>query len=95
MGQIDEGWLWHRIMGHINFDNLVKINIKQVVRDMEKIFKPSNTLCNQYQYGKQAREIFKSKDYSTMNQLELIHIDLCGPTRTQSIQGAKLLHVFH
>jgi hypothetical protein len=30
---------------------------------------------------------FKSKEYSTMKPLELVHTDLCGPTRTQSLQG--------
>jgi hypothetical protein len=47
MGQIDESWLWHKIMGHIKFDNLVKINTKQAVRYMPKIDKHSNTLCKQ------------------------------------------------
>jgi hypothetical protein len=28
MGQIDQSWLWHKRMGHINFDNLVKIRKK-------------------------------------------------------------------
>jgi len=55
MGQIDESWLWHRRMGHINFDNLVKISTKQAVRDMPKVDKPSNTLCKKCQYGKQTR----------------------------------------
>jgi len=44
MRQIDERWLWHKRMGHMIFDNLVKIKTKQAVRDMEKIKKPSNTL---------------------------------------------------
>jgi hypothetical protein len=47
MGQIDESWLWYRIMGHINFHNLVKINTKQVVRDMPNIAKPSNIVWKQ------------------------------------------------
>ena len=25
----DEGFLWHKRMGHINFDNLVKVNKKE------------------------------------------------------------------
>jgi hypothetical protein len=37
MGQIDERWLWHKRMGHMNFDNLVKISTKQTIRDMQKI----------------------------------------------------------
>jgi hypothetical protein len=26
LGKEDESWLWHRRMGHMNFDNLVKVN---------------------------------------------------------------------
>jgi hypothetical protein len=87
MGQIDEHWLWHRIMDHINFDNLVKISTKQVLRDMPKISKPANILCKQCYHGKQTREIFKSKEYSITNPLEIVHMGLYGPTRTQNIQG--------
>ena len=35
LGRIDEIWLWHRRMGHLHFDNLVKINKKHAVREME------------------------------------------------------------
>jgi hypothetical protein len=30
----DESWLWHRIMGHMNFDNLVKVSKREAVREM-------------------------------------------------------------
>ena len=29
---------------------------------------------------------FKTKGYSTSKPLELVHIDLCGPTRTKTIE---------
>ena len=29
MGPVNESWLWHRRMGHIKFDNLVKLNKRQ------------------------------------------------------------------
>jgi hypothetical protein len=32
LGKDDEICLWHRRMGHINFDNLVKINRRELVR---------------------------------------------------------------
>jgi hypothetical protein len=73
----------------MNFDNLVKINTKQAVRDMPKITKPSNTICKQCQHGKQSRVSFKTKEYTTSKPLELVHTDLCGPTRTKSLQGEK------
>jgi hypothetical protein len=28
LGKDDESWIWNTIMGHINFDNLVKIRKK-------------------------------------------------------------------
>jgi hypothetical protein len=34
LGKENESWLWHRRMGHMNFDNLVKINRKEVVKEM-------------------------------------------------------------
>jgi hypothetical protein len=52
MGKTYESWLWHKRMGHMNFDNLVKINTKQAVRDMPKITKPSNIICKQCQAWK-------------------------------------------
>ena len=39
-----ETWLWHKRMGHIHFDNLVKVNKKEVVREISQITKPTNTL---------------------------------------------------
>jgi hypothetical protein len=33
LGKDDESWLWHRRMGHINFDNLVKISRREEVRE--------------------------------------------------------------
>ena len=42
-----ESWLWHKRMGHINFDNLVKVNKKQVVRKIPKIIKPANVIRKQ------------------------------------------------
>jgi hypothetical protein len=36
----------------------------------------------------------KSKENSKTKPLELIHIDICGPTRTQSLQGEKYFMLF-
>jgi hypothetical protein len=44
LGKDDEIWIWHRRMGHINFDNIVKINRKEAVREIPEILKPTNTL---------------------------------------------------
>lgn len=47
-------------------------------------------LCEACQRGKQVKNSFQSKNIiSTSRSLELLHIDLFGPTRTTSINGKK------
>ena len=84
---VDEIWLWHIRLGHLNFDNLVRISKKEVVRELPKIVKPLNLVCKHCQHGKQTRAIFKIKEHVTSHHLEIIHTGLCGPTRTKSMQG--------
>ena len=61
MNLVDESWLWHRRLGHINFDNLVKFSNLRAVRNLPKITKPSNPICRHCQLGKQTRIRFKTK----------------------------------
>lgn len=84
ISQINKIWLWHRRMGHINFDSLVKINSTDVVRDLPKITKHINAICKECQFGKKTKKSFKTKEYSTIGPLELVHTDLCGPTKIRS-----------
>jgi hypothetical protein len=44
LGKENESWIWHKRMGHVNFENLVKINKKEAVREIPKISNPTNTL---------------------------------------------------
>jgi hypothetical protein len=81
---VDESWLWHRRLGHINFENHVKVNNLGVVRNLPKNIKPSNAMCKQCQLGKNTRVRFKTKEYT----------DLCGPTRTKSLQGESYFMLF-
>ena len=47
-------------------------------------------LCNACQLKKQTKKSFKSKNIvSTSRPLELLHLDLFGPTRTTSLGVSK------
>jgi hypothetical protein len=87
MVQVNEICLKHRRMGHINFDNLVKLSKTQVVRYIPRISKPTNIICKPCQHRKQTRVSFKNKEYSTSNPLELVHTNLCRKARTQNLKG--------
>lgn len=39
-----ESWLWHRRLGQLNFDHIIKLSRKREVRDLPTIKKPQNTL---------------------------------------------------
>jgi hypothetical protein len=89
LGKEYESWLWHRRMGHMHFHNLVKVSKREPVREMPQITKPTNTLCKHCQQGKQTKPRFKSKEYSTTKPLEIVHIDLVGPTTTKFLKGER------
>jgi transposase InsO family protein len=89
LGKEDESWLWHRTMGHMHFDNLVKVSKREAVREMPHITKPTNTLCKHCQQGKQTKTRFKSKEYLTTKPLEIVHTDLVVPTTTKGLKGER------
>jgi transposase InsO family protein len=76
-------------MGHIHFDNLVKVSKNEAAREMPQIMKPTNTLCKHCQQGKQTKTRFKSKEYSMTRPLEIVHTDLVGPTTTKGLKCEK------
>ena len=45
LGKKDESWLWHGRMGHIHFDNLVKVYKNQAIRIMLEVTNPTNFVC--------------------------------------------------
>jgi hypothetical protein len=85
----DESCLWHIRMGHMHFDNLVKVSKREAVREIPQITKPSNTLCKHFQQGKKTKTRFKSKEYSTTRSLEIMHTNLVGPTTTKGLKGER------
>lgn len=78
-GKIDECWIWKKAMGHVNFKNLIKVRKEHDVRNMPELTNPLNANYKHCQPGKQSRVEFKTKEYSTIKHIELIHTDLCGP----------------
>jgi hypothetical protein len=78
----DESWLWHRRLGHLNFDHIIKLRNNGEVKDLLKISKPYESICKSCQIGKLTHTQFKSKNFpSTEKPLHLVHMDLCGPSR--------------
>jgi hypothetical protein len=52
LSKYDESWLWHRRLGHLNFDHIIKLKNNGAVKDLPKISKPYDSVCNPCQIGK-------------------------------------------
>jgi transposase InsO family protein len=76
-------------MDNINLVNLIKVIKKEAVREIPQITKPTNTLCKHCQQGKQTKNMFKSKEYSTTRTLEIVHTRIVGPVRTKGLKGEQ------
>ena len=84
----DDSWLWHRKLGHISFDHLSRIYSKESVKGILYLKFEKNRICDACQLEKQIKSSFEPiKDIMTSTPLELIHIDLFGPTKTKSLNG--------
>ncbi|GKB15496.1 putative ribonuclease H-like domain-containing protein [Tanacetum coccineum] len=83
---VDESNKWHRRLGHVNFKNLNKLVKGNLVRGLpSKIFQNDHT-CVACQKGKQHKASCKAKSVSSISQpLQLLHMDLFGPTSVRSI----------
>ncbi|GKD82303.1 putative ribonuclease H-like domain-containing protein, partial [Tanacetum coccineum] len=83
---LDESNLWHRRLGHINFKTMNKLVRGNLVRSLpSKIFENNHT-CVACQKGKQHKASCKTKTVSSIRQpLQMLHMDLFGPTFVKSL----------
>ncbi|GKC15357.1 putative ribonuclease H-like domain-containing protein, partial [Tanacetum coccineum] len=82
----DESELWNRRLGHVNFKTMNKLVRGNLVRGLpSKLFKINQT-CVTCQKGKQHRASCKAKTASSISQpLQMLHMDLFGPTFVKSL----------
>ena len=81
-----ESILWHRRMGHVNFDNMnALVKNENVIGLPNKLFS-SIDHCVACRKGKQHKASHKSKAINTIDTpLQLLHMDLFGPVNIVSL----------
>jgi len=81
-----EAFLWHRKLGHVNFNNINKLVKHNLVRGLPiKDFSVIDK-CMACAKGKQHKKSHKSKTIKSISYpLELLHADLFGPISVKSI----------
>ena len=82
----EEYWLWHRRITHIHMHHLNKVISKNLVDGLPRIKFEKDHICEACLKGKQVKNSFKLKNFVlTSRPLELLHIDLFGPSRIMNI----------
>ncbi|GJU28416.1 retrovirus-related pol polyprotein from transposon TNT 1-94 [Tanacetum coccineum] len=87
-------WLWHRRLSYLNFATINLLSKKDIVNGLPKLKFIKDHLCSSCKLGKAKCRNFKSKTTSSSNvRLHLLHMDLCGPLRVESINRKKYILV--
>ena len=86
--------LWHQRLGHANFKQVAKLSKLEVVEVLPKFGKVEKTICGACQMGKQTKASHHMVNVITTSRcLELLHVDLIGPIRTESLGGKRYIMV--
>nr|GEZ66515.1 retrovirus-related Pol polyprotein from transposon TNT 1-94 [Tanacetum cinerariifolium] len=85
-----QAWLWHRRLSHLNFDTINLLSKNDIVIGLPKLKFVKDHLCSSCELRKAKRNSFHTKTTpSSKRRLHLLHMDLCGPMRVESINGKK------
>ncbi|GJX32549.1 retrovirus-related pol polyprotein from transposon TNT 1-94 [Tanacetum coccineum] len=89
-----QAWLWHLRLSHLNFDTINLLSKYDIVTGLPKLKFVKDHLCSSCELGKAKRKSFHTKTTpSSKRRLQLLHMDLCGPMRVESINGKKYVLV--
>ncbi|GJS97466.1 retrotransposon protein, putative, ty1-copia subclass [Tanacetum coccineum] len=88
---LDSFYLWHCHLGHINKKHMDKL---QRDRNLQPTHNESIEKCKSCISGKMACKTFLHQVERSKDLLGLIHIDICGPFRTVSREGASYFITF-
>ncbi|GJT74931.1 retrovirus-related pol polyprotein from transposon TNT 1-94 [Tanacetum coccineum] len=89
-----QAWLWHRRLSHLNFDTINLLSKNNIVNGLPKLKFVKDHLCSSCELGKAKRKSFHTKTTpSSKRRLQLLHMDLCGPMRVESINENKYVLV--
>ncbi|KAK1619399.1 hypothetical protein QYE76_024916 [Lolium multiflorum] len=86
----DEGWLWHRRLGHVNMRNLKQLLKGEHIVGLTGVSFEKDRVCSACVAGKQLKKKHPIKSIVTTSMpLELLHLDLFGPSHYDTLGGSK------
>ena len=81
----EDTWIWHKRHTHASMDLIGKLSRKDIVVGLPKLNYIKERICDAFQMGKQVKSSFEPKKIvSTSKPLDLLHMDLIGPSRIRN-----------
>ncbi|KAJ9558624.1 hypothetical protein OSB04_013238 [Centaurea solstitialis] len=89
-----DSWLWHQRLCHQNFKDMNKLVSRGLVSGLPETRLSKDTLCPACALGKMKRSSHPPKmETNCRSPLDMIHMDLCGPMRIESLARKKYILV--
>ncbi|GJR97097.1 retrovirus-related pol polyprotein from transposon TNT 1-94 [Tanacetum coccineum] len=89
-----KSWLWNRRLLHLNFGTLNKLAKDGLARGIPNFNFQKDHLCSACALRKSKKSFHQPKAEDTnQEKLYLLHMDLCGPMRVESINEKKYILV--
>ncbi|GKE21901.1 retrovirus-related pol polyprotein from transposon TNT 1-94 [Tanacetum coccineum] len=89
-----KSWLWHHRLSHLNFGTINDLTKHDLVDGFLKFKYSKDHLCSTCEQGKSNKSSHQPKLVPrTHSKLELLHMDLCGPMRAETINEKKYILV--
>ncbi|GJY71013.1 retrovirus-related pol polyprotein from transposon TNT 1-94 [Tanacetum coccineum] len=89
-----KSWLWHRRLSHLNIGTINQLAKQGLVKGLPKLKYNKDHFCLACQMGKSKKESHPHKlEPSTNEKLQMLHMDLCGPIRVESINKKRYILV--
>ncbi|WVZ63965.1 hypothetical protein U9M48_013553 [Paspalum notatum var. saurae] len=81
-------WKWHRRLGHLSFDLLVRLSSMGLIRGLPKLRAEKDLVCHPCRHGKMvAASHIPVSQVMTSYPSEQLHMDTVGPAQVASVSG--------
>ncbi|GJZ64481.1 retrovirus-related pol polyprotein from transposon TNT 1-94 [Tanacetum coccineum] len=89
-----KSWLWQHRLSHLNFGTVNQLAKQGLVKGLPKLKYTKYHFCLACQMGKSKKESHPHKpEPSTNEKLQMLHMNLCGPMRVESINKKSYILV--
>ncbi|KAJ9557083.1 hypothetical protein OSB04_011697 [Centaurea solstitialis] len=90
----EESWLLHQHLSHQNFRDMNKLVSKHLINGLPETRLSKDTLCSACEKGKMKKSSHPPKmETNYHHPLDMLHMDLCGPMRVESLARKKYMLV--